>query len=57
MDNLIVVVIYFRFVGEESAELGEESLPVAGNVSHLQVLQDEFLTPVREGRGAESECS
>lgn len=51
VDNLIVLVISFGFVGKKLAELSEESLPVAGNVLHPQVLEDEFLTPV--GRGEE----
>lgn len=48
MHDLVVVAIQFWFVGEETAEISEESLPVAGNVFHPQVLQDELLTPVRK---------
>lgn len=51
MDNLVVVVPSFGFVGEKTAKLSEESLPVAGNVLHPQVVEDECLTPVeREGK-------
>lgn len=55
MDNLVVVVVSFGLVGEKMAELSEESLPVAGNILHPQVVEDEFLTPVGRERKAKSE--
>lgn len=47
VDNLPVAAPSFRRVGEEAAVLGEEALPVAGNVFHPQVVRDEVLTPAR----------
>lgn len=46
MDDLVVSAHPFGLVGEEVAVLGEELLPVAGNVLHPQVLHDELLPPV-----------
>lgn len=50
MDDLAVSVVPFGLVGEEVAVLGEELLPVAGDVLHSQVLQDEPLPPVAENQ-------
>jgi len=49
VDNLVIVFLPRGFVGEKTAELGEESLPVAGDVLHPQAVQDEFFTPVWGG--------
>lgn len=55
MDNLVVVLPSFGFVGEETAKLGEQSLPVAGNILHPQVVEDEILTPVGTGGNRKSD--
>lgn len=47
VDDLAVAALSFRLVGKKAAVLSEESLPVAGNILHPQVVDDEFLTPVR----------
>lgn len=52
MDNLAVVVPSFGFVLEKLAELTQESLPVAGDILHLQVVEDEPLPPVWYGEKA-----
>lgn len=49
MDNLVVVVRSLGSVGEKLAELSQKSLPVAGNIFHSQVVDDEFLPPVERG--------
>lgn len=54
VDNLIILVLSFGFVGEKMAKLSEESLPVAGNILHPQVFEDEFLTPVRRESNTKS---
>lgn len=45
MDNLVVAAPSLGLVGEKSTKFSEESLPVAGNVLHFQVAEDELLTP------------
>lgn len=46
VDYLVVAVLSLGFVGEKLAEHGQKSFPVAGNIFHLQVVEDEFLPPV-----------
>lgn len=46
VDDLVVAVLSLGFVGEKLAELGQKSFPVAGNIFHSQVVEDEFLPPV-----------
>lgn len=45
MNDLVVAVLSLGFVGEKPAELSQKSLPVAGNILHLEVVKDEFLSP------------
>lgn len=51
--DLIVVGSSGRAVLEQSGELGEQFLPVAGDVLHPQVIQDEALTSRGRQRGRE----
>lgn len=46
LEDLFVAGLPAGFVGEEPAEVSEESLPVAGDVFHPQVVEDELLPPV-----------
>lgn len=46
VDYLVVAVLSLGFVGEKLAELGQKFFPVAGNIFHSQVVEDEFLPPV-----------
>lgn len=54
MDNLAAVVLFLGLVGKETAVLSEESLPVAGNILHPQVVDDEFRTPAGRERNRKS---
>lgn len=48
LDNLVVVLFPFGFVSEEAAKLSQKPLPVAGNIFHFQVVEDELHSPVRK---------
>lgn len=50
MDNFVVVLPSFGFVGKKTTVLCEEFLPVAGDVLHSQVVDNEFFTSVRRTR-------
>lgn len=55
MDNLVVVLISFGFVGKKKTVLCEEFLPVAGDILHSQVVDDKFFTSVGRARRKKSE--
>lgn len=56
MDNLVVAARSLGSVGEKFAELGQKRLPVAGNVLHTQVVEDEFLPPVEVRHRVSHQC-
>lgn len=57
MGDLVVAILSFGFVGEKLAKLSEESLPVAGNILHLQVVENEFLPSAGRGRSRKSDTA